>query len=379
MSELNTQMRKMQVSDYHGHGWVFRRAYKMDRKGQFLDKDDKVIPYDDPDLYEREGNPGKAVHLKDIHLERGCTALTATSRRTTTAPDKIYGDRRAVIEISCEDCHGTVNKKVTASTLRTSGFGAPEGGNSMLPTRNRPFNRARFIQRGGKLFQRSMVEQNDPATGKIKEWEVPQVADTIDPKSPNYNAEVRARQDHACATTRRGAPSPQTRSSSRTTTRRSRASRATLRGRRTAGAVTSRPRSTRASPLLHEEGDVTQVYPSYNPQVLRTDGYMLGIDGSVQDHKVMPVRSSSAVTVSVTNAARRVDRQPRADHLLGRLQRQRLQHAPAAHRPRGRDQAVHRLPRLQRERQQRVGRLRPDAGLESGQLHGALHLRRRGR
>ncbi|PYS95297.1 MAG: hypothetical protein DMF65_14320, partial [Acidobacteria bacterium] len=42
------------------------------------------------------------------------------------------------------------------------------------------------------------------------------------------------------------------------------------------------------------------------PQVLRADGYMLGIDGSVQGHKVMPVRSSSAVTVSVTDATRGV-------------------------------------------------------------------------
>ena len=54
--------------------------------------------------------------------------------------------------------------------------------------------------------------------------------------------------------------------------------------------------------MLHNEGDESQVYASYNPQILRTDGYMLGIDGTVQGHKIAPVRSSSAVTLSVQNA-----------------------------------------------------------------------------
>src|SRR5205085_10777964 len=57
-------------------------------------------------------------------------------------------------------------------------------------------------------------------------------------------------------------------------------------------------------PMLHNEGDETQVYASYNPEVLRTDGYMLGIDGTVQGHKIAPVRSSSAVTFSVENGQR---------------------------------------------------------------------------
>src|ERR1043165_2311905 len=57
-------------------------------------------------------------------------------------------------------------------------------------------------------------------------------------------------------------------------------------------------------PMLHNEGDESQVYASYNPQILRTDGFMLGIDGTVQGHKVAPVRSSSAVTLSVQNGTR---------------------------------------------------------------------------
>ena len=305
MSKLNSQMRKMQVSDYHGHGWVFRRAYKMDRKGYYLDREGKRIDYDDPELYERDGKPGKAVHLKDIHLERGMHCVDCHFSQDNHGTNKIYGDRRAVIEISCEDCHGTVNKKVTAQTARTSGFGAPEGGNSMVPSRNRPFNRARFIQREGKLFQRSMVEQNDPATGKIKEWEVPQVADTIDPKSPRYNAKSARAKTLMRDNETWGAVPADAKQLAHDASKVSCVSCHSSWTTNCWGCHLSAAVNTR-KPALHEEGDITQVYPSYNPQVLRTDGYMLGIDGSVQEHKVMPVRSSSAVTVSITNAARSV-------------------------------------------------------------------------
>jgi hypothetical protein len=305
MSELNKQMRKMQVSDYHGHGWVFRRAYKMDRKGQYLDKDGKVISYDDPELYEREGKPGKAVHLMDIHLERGMHCVDCHYTQDNHGTGKIYGDRRAVIEISCDDCHGTVNQKVTAATLKTSGFGPTEGGRSrMLPNRGRPFNRARFVQREGKLFQRSMVEQNDPATGKIKEWEVPQVADSVDPKSPNYNVKAARAKTLLRDNETWGVVPSDSKQLAHDSAKVSCVSCHSSWTTNCWGCHLSASVNTR-KPALHEEGDITQVYPSYNPQVLRTDGYMLGIDGSVQGHKVMPVRSSSAVTVSVTDAARR--------------------------------------------------------------------------
>ncbi|HEV7889678.1 MAG TPA: hypothetical protein VGP08_03520 [Pyrinomonadaceae bacterium] len=305
MSALNRQMRHMQVSDYHGHGWVFRRAYELDRKGQFLDKDGRVVSYDDPDLYEHDGRPGKAVHLKDIHLERGMHCVDCHFSQDAHGTGKIYGDRRAAIEIACEDCHGTVNRRVNASTMRTSGFGAPDGGNSMTPTRGRPFNRARFIQRGDKLFQRSMVEQTDAETGKIKEWEVPQVLDTVTPGNARYNAKsARAKTVLRDNETWGTVPSDSKRLAHD-------ASRVSCVACHSAwitncwGCHLSASVNTKR-PMLHEEGDESQVYPSYNPQVLRTDGYMLGVDGSVQGHKVMPVRSSSAVSVSVTNATRSV-------------------------------------------------------------------------
>ncbi|MDT5158233.1 MAG: hypothetical protein QOH51_2590 [Acidobacteriota bacterium] len=306
MSKLNTQMRHMQVSDYHGHGWVFRRAYKMDRKGQFLDKDGQHIAYDDPDLYEHDGKPGKAVHLKDIHLEKGMHCVDCHYSQDAHGTGKIYGDRRAVIEVSCEDCHGTVGKRVTASTIRTSGYGAPDGGNSMNhAAKGNPFNRVRFVQRGDKLFQRSMVEQNDPSTGKILEWEVTQVADTIDPKNAHYNPKSARAKTMLRDNETWGAVPTDAKQLAHDSSHVSCVACHSSWTTNCWGCHLSASVNTR-KPDLHEEGDVTQVYPSYNPQVLRTDGYMLGIDGSIQGHKVMPVRSSSAVTVSITNGARSV-------------------------------------------------------------------------
>jgi hypothetical protein len=304
VSRLNAQMRHMQVSDYHGHGWMFRRAYKMDRKGRYLDKDGNVISYDDPDLFEHDGNPGKAVHLKDIHLEKGMHCVDCHFSQDEHGTGKIYGDRRAVIEIACEDCHGTIDKRVTASSIRSSGFGAPEGGNSINhPARGNPFNRVRFIERDGKLFQRSMVEQNDPATGRPLEWEVTQVVDTITPGNPHYNPKsARAKTILRDNETWGAAPSD-AKQLAHDNARVSCIACHSAWVTNCWGCHLSASVNTK-KPALHEEGDITQVYPSYNPQVLRADGYMLGIDGSVQGHKIVPVRSSSAVTVSVTDGTR---------------------------------------------------------------------------
>ena len=63
--EFNSQLKTTQFADFHGHGWVFRAVFNHDRKGNWLDKDGKQIAFDDPDRF------GKAVHLADIHLEKG--------------------------------------------------------------------------------------------------------------------------------------------------------------------------------------------------------------------------------------------------------------------------------------------------------------------
>ena len=57
-------------------------------------------------------------------------------------------------------------------------------------------------------------------------------------------------------------------------------------------------------PMLHNEGLVTRNWTAYDFQVLRDDGFMLGIDGTVTGHRIAPVRSSCAILVSSQNQNR---------------------------------------------------------------------------
>src|SRR5205085_945979 len=52
------------------------------------------------------------------------------------------------------------------------------------------------------------------------------------------------------------------------------------------------------------EGVTDRNYTTYNPQVVRDDVFMLGIDGTVKRNRMAVIRSSSAVVVSSQNASR---------------------------------------------------------------------------
>ncbi|MDH5322611.1 MAG: hypothetical protein OEW81_09400, partial [Gammaproteobacteria bacterium] len=54
----------------------------------------------------------------------------------------------------------------------------------------------------------------------------------------------------------------------------------------------------------HYEGGETRNYATYNPQVARDDMFMIGKRGPANDGKIAPVRSSSALVLSSTNANR---------------------------------------------------------------------------
>ena len=54
----------------------------------------------------------------------------------------------------------------------------------------------------------------------------------------------------------------------------------------------------------HYEGGETRNYATYNPQVVRDQMFMLGKRGPANDGKIAPVRSSSALVLSSTNANR---------------------------------------------------------------------------
>ena len=71
-----------------------------------------MVSFDDPDLFK------KTVHLKDIHLERGMHCVDCHFRQDTHGTGKLIGDRRAAIEIQCQDCHGTAARARHVGHLR---------------------------------------------------------------------------------------------------------------------------------------------------------------------------------------------------------------------------------------------------------------------
>ena len=50
-------------------------------------------------------------------------------------------------------------------------------------------------------------------------------------------------------------------------------------------------------PLNKFEGVVDRNFVTYNPQVVRNDVFMLGLDSTVKNHRMAVIRSSSAVLV----------------------------------------------------------------------------------
>ncbi len=290
--DLNPMAKHTQFADYHGHGWVFRAVFKRDRAGNLLDADDLVVPFEDPERF------GKAVHLRDIHAERGMHCVDCHFSRDAHGDGLIHGEYGNAIEIECQDCHGTI---AAYTDLRTTGPAAPPGGTRMV-LGTTPFGQRRFAWApiaGGttqKLVQRSML---DPEV----EWTVPQIKDSVTAGHPRYNQKAA----YAKTLARDGAwgePSGDPlalvhRAESMTC---STCHSAWI----TACSGCHLPQEANVrSKMNHYEGETTRNYASYNPQVIRTDLYMLGIGSSVKGNRVSPVRSSSALVLSSTNANRK--------------------------------------------------------------------------
>ena len=75
----NSQLKGIQMSDEHGHQWYYNAVYKRDRYGRLMDANDNLVADTDPDKWK------KAVHLKDIHLEKGMQCVDCHMSTTTTA------------------------------------------------------------------------------------------------------------------------------------------------------------------------------------------------------------------------------------------------------------------------------------------------------
>jgi hypothetical protein len=285
-AELNPKLQHTQFADYHGHGWIFRAVFKHDRKGVLLDLQDNEILPNDPQRF------AKAIHLKDVHLARGMQCVDCHFLTDVHGNGQLYGEPRNATAITCVDCHGTVADR---PTLITSG----NAGQVDLRNSNTSWG-PRFAWKGTALYQQSSMSPD-------VRWEIPQTIDTIDPASSHYNA----KSAYAKTLRRDGA---------------------------TWGGVPSTPKE-RCKRLAHDngamdcqichtswatscfgchlpmkanqrvaqnkfEGVTDRNFTTYNPQVVRDDVFMLGLDGSVKKNRLAVIRSSSAVVVSSQNANR---------------------------------------------------------------------------
>jgi hypothetical protein len=288
--DFNQQLQHTQFADFHSHGWIFRAAFKHDRKGNLLDADDKKVSFNDPDKFQ------KAVHLKDIHLEKGMHCIDCHFEQDSHGNGKLYGETRNAIEIDCVDCHGTIQQR---AALVTSGTAAPAGGTNLALLRT-PWQERRFYWKDDRLYQRSMLE-------KDKEWEVVQVLDTIIPGSQHYSEKSRlAKTIQQDGQTWGSLPPSNIESSKEESKLAHPNSKMTCYTCHSSWAPTCygchlSMTANQRMPMLHNEGLTTRNWTSYNFQVLRDDIYTLGIDGTVTGNRVAPVRSACAVLVSSQN------------------------------------------------------------------------------
>jgi len=296
VAELNPQLKHTQFADYHGHGWVFRAVFKHDRKGTLLDLDDNKIDNEDPHKFS------KAVHLKDVHLAHGMQCGDCHFNVDVHGNGQLYGEPRNATTINCVDCHGTIDQR---PTLFTSGNA---GRIDLLNNSNTPFG-PRFTWEGDKLWQQSSMSPD-------VRWEIPQTIDTIDPLSPHYNpksayAKTLCRDGNtwgglvtAGSTGGLRSPEPKMRvklahDNSAMDCQICHTSWAT-----SCFGCHLPMKANQRVPQNKFEGVTDRNFTTYNPQVVRDDVFMLGIDGTVKKNRMAVIRSSSAVVVSSQNANR---------------------------------------------------------------------------
>jgi hypothetical protein len=121
------------------------------------------------------GGANGSTQLKDVHFQKGMECVDCHFYQDLHGDGNLYTNNWDAVEIECEDCHGFAQKRafeVTPGRLLTSGA---NGGNDLLLARD-PIGRAFFSVREGddgkrRLYQRSRVQPD-------LEWAVPQLADT---------------------------------------------------------------------------------------------------------------------------------------------------------------------------------------------------------
>ncbi|MBB5708519.1 hypothetical protein [Sphingopyxis panaciterrulae] len=224
--DVNDTNKDTQFADYHGHGWNFRGIFKRDRSGNLLDAGGNMATYGtdtahivdpkDPEKWRKscdhysdakqrdlclasadpgkpgvEGkfvppglNPGKTVHMMDIHAEKGMQCADCHFAQDAHGNGYIQGEVANAVEISCKDCHGTAD---AFPNLLTSNVAARPQGTNLALLRNSDGRRRFEFQYGDDgevtgLIQRSIV---DPKL----EWQVSLVKQAVTP-GPHFNAKA---------------------------------------------------------------------------------------------------------------------------------------------------------------------------------------------
>jgi len=318
--DLNPTLRDTQFADYHGHGWNFRGIFKRDRAGNLLDAEGNmatwgtdtahIVDPDDPEKWRREGegefvppgvNPGKAVHLMDIHAEKGMQCADCHFAQDSHGNGLIYGEVANAIEIGCKDCHGTADEY---PTLLTSGPAAPPKGNNLALLRN-PDGKRRFEWTYDSMGRRALVQRSivDPAL----EWQVSLVKDSVDASNPHFNAKAA----RAKLMSRSGAETggfefgPGIALADRAHPDGEMACFTCHLSWTTSCGGCHLPIEANWKSEVHRyEGETTRNFATYNPQVARDDMFQLGRHMTTKGNEITPVRSSSALVLSSTNINR---------------------------------------------------------------------------
>ncbi len=318
--DLNKDLKDTQFADYHGHGWNFRGIFKRDREGNLLDADGNqatwgtdtahIVSPDDPEKWRRKGegefvpagvNPGKTVHMMDIHAEKGMQCADCHFAQDAHGNGLIFGEVANAIEIGCKDCHGTAD---AYPTLFTSGPAAPPSGTNLSLLRN-PDGQRRFEWSYDSMGRRTLIQRSivDPKL----QWQVSLVRDSVDVSSPHFNAKAaRAKlmsrsgaDDGSFAFGPGIAKSDRAHDDSEMACYTCHLSWTT-----SCGGCHLPIEANWKTTVNHYEGETTRNFATYNPQVARDDMFQLGKHMTTKGAIVAPVRSSSALVLSSININR---------------------------------------------------------------------------
>jgi hypothetical protein len=308
--DLNPLLKDTQFADYHGHGWNFRAILKRDREGNLLDADDKIVDPNDPEKWRKAGedkfaevgtNPGKTVHMMDIHAEKGLQCADCHFSQDAHGNGLIYGEVANAVEIGCKDCHGTAD---AFPTLLTSGPAAPPNGNNLALIRNAD-GRRRFEWTTDEHGQRVLIQRSivDPKL----EWKVSLVKDSVDRGSTHFNAKAA----RAKLMSRTGAETGKfvfgtgVKAGDRAHGDDKMACFTCHLSWTTSCGGCHLPIEANWKTTSHKyEGEETRNFATYNPQVARDEMFQLGRHQTTKGNIIAPVRSTSALVLSSTNLNR---------------------------------------------------------------------------